>query len=255
MNFRLPLTACLLTLAASPALAAGTLDDAVSYTKPVGSEFVFVMLGDPEVEAKAKEDARKEFAELRAKYARTGLYRQGSGELVWAIEDGKYAPYENVTLAADGVHLVRLDGDWWREKDFTGGRARLPEDEVQRQLDSPALSFFAGGQLLKQYTIRDLIEKPEMLPETPRYVLWSSGGVLNEQTGRFMLMTQDAHRVTFDYRTGELISRKPAGLANPLLTTVLIASGVMIVLILAVWVWFAFLRRSKAPAAPGPNPA
>ncbi len=249
MTRRLTLTACLLVLAAAPVLAAGRLDDAVSYTKPVPGGFVFVMLGDPEVEAKTPADAQAKFAALRAKYPRTGLYKDGSGEPVWAIEDGRYAPYDNVYPSADGVHLVRLDGDWWREKDFTGGRAKLPAEEVQKQLDSPAVSFFADGKLLKQYTVREVIANPDALPQTPKYVLWSSGGVLNEPTGRFVLITQDSHRLTFDFRTGELISRAAAGLGNPLLTTILVVSGALTVAILGVWAYLVFLRKSKVPAA------
>jgi hypothetical protein len=245
-------TACLLALVAGSASAAGRLDDAVSYTKPVPGGFVFAMLGDPEAEAKTPDDARAKFAELRAKYPRTGLYKDGSGELVWAVEGGGYAPYDNVHLAADGVHLVRLDGDWWREKDFTGGRARLPEDEVRKQLDAPAVSFFAGGKLLKRHTVREVIANPDDLPQTPRYVLWSSGGVLNEDTGRFVLMTQDSHRLAFDYRTGELLSRAPAGLGNPLLRTILIASGALAAAIIGVWAYLVFVRKPKVAAA-GPG--
>jgi hypothetical protein len=250
MTHRLTAAACLVALAAAPALAAGKLNEAVSYTKPVPGGFVFAMLGDPEAEAKTSADAQAQFAELRARYPRTGLYKDGSHELVWAVEDGAYAPYDNVHLAADGVHLVRLDGDWWREKDFTGGRARLPEDEVRKQLDAPAVSFFAGGKLLKRHTVRDVIADPERLPQTPRYVLWSSGGVLNEETGRFVLMTQDSHRLTFDYRTGERISRSPAGLGNPMLRTILIASGVLAAAIIGVWAYLVFVRKPKVPAAP-----
>ncbi|HET6575680.1 MAG TPA: hypothetical protein VFG68_18920 [Fimbriiglobus sp.] len=252
MTRRLVLTACLLALVAAPAPAVGRLDEAVSYTKPVPGGFVFAMLGDPEAEAKAPEDARARFAQLRAKYPKTGLYRDGSGELIWAVADGQYAPYDNVHLAADGVHLVRLDGDWWREKDFTGGRAQLSDEEVRKQLDSPAVSFFAGGKLLKQYTVRDVIANPDGLPQTPRYLLWLADGVMNEDTGRFVLTTQDSHRLTFDYRTGELLARAPAGLGNPLLTAALIASGALTAAILGVWAYLVFVRKPKVAAA-GPR--
>src|SRR5581483_4467821 len=132
----------LLTIAAGPAAAAGVLDEPLSYTKPVpGERFVFVMLGDPEAEAKTSAADRAQFAELRAKYPKSGLYREGSNELVWAIEDGGYAKDYNVFLTSDGVHLVRIDGEWWREKDFTGGRNLLTPEEVQKQLDGPAVSF------------------------------------------------------------------------------------------------------------------
>jgi hypothetical protein len=236
----------LLALAAGPVAAAGVLDEALSYTKPVpGGRFVFVMLGDPEAEAKQSADARGKFAELRAKYPKTGLYKAESSELVWAVEDGGYAPYDNVFLASDGVHLVRIDGEWWREKDFTGGRARLTPEEEQKQLDGPAVSFFADGKLVRRTAVRDVVTDPAALPQTPHYILWLANGVLNEGTGRFLLDTQDLNRVTFDYRTGEVVARGRVGLGNPRLTTILVASGALTAAVLGVWAYFVFFRRRK----------
>ena len=250
MTRRLTAAALLLALAAGPAPAAGVLDDALSYTKPVPGGYTLAVLGDPAAEAKQSADARRRFEELRAKYPRTGLYRDGSGELVWAVEDGAYAPYDYIYPAADGVHLVRIDGEWWRTKDFTGGRARLPAEEERKQLDAPGVSFFAGGKPVKRYAVRELVTDPGRLPHTPQHVLWLSGGSLNEGTGRFVLFTQDANRVTFDYRTGEVLSRGKAGLANPMLTTVLAVSGALAAVVLGVWAYLAFVRWRK-PAAVG----
>jgi hypothetical protein len=256
MTRRLTLAALLLVLAAGPASAAGVLNEALSYAKPVpGGRFVLVMLGDLAAEAKQSADARAKFVELRARYPKAGLYQDGSEEPLWTIRDGEYAPYDNVFPASDGVHLVRLDGEWWREKDFTGGRARLPDDEVERQLDAPAVSFFADGKLIRRYTVREVVADPAALPQTPQYVLWSAGGVLNEETGRFVLVTQDSQRVAFDYRTGEIVSRAPAGLGNPLMTALLTAAGILVAAVLAVWAWLVFVRWRKVAPAAEANPS
>jgi hypothetical protein len=256
MTCRFAITALLLALAAGPAAAAGVLDEALSYTKPVpGGRFVFVMLGDPEAEAKQSADARGKFAELRAKYPKTGLYREGSNELVWAVEDGGYAKDYNLFPASDGAHLVRIDGEWWREKDFTGGRNMLTPEEERKQLDGPAVSFFAGGKLMKRYAVRDVVTGPAALPQTPHYILWTTGGVLNEDTGRFLLDTQDSNRVAFDYRTGEVLARSRVGLSNPLLTTVLAVSGALTAVVLGVWAYLVFFRRRKPVPVAGPNPS
>ena len=230
---------------AGPAFASGTIVEALSYTKPVGDgAYTFVMRGAATAEAKTAPDAKAKFEALRQKYPKSGLYRGDTNELVWAIEDGAFSPYDFTYPAADGVHLVRLDGDWWRTKDFTGGK-QLPPDEAQKQLDGPALSFLANGKLLRRYTVRELITDPADLPHTPQHVLWTSGGVLNEGTGRFLLLTQDSYRIAFDYRTGEVLSKEKGGLGNPLMTPILIACGVLSILMLGTWAYFVFVRKKK----------
>ncbi|OWK43722.1 hypothetical protein FRUB_03321 [Fimbriiglobus ruber] len=229
--------------------AAGVVLKPLSYTKPVADrKFVFVMLGNAEDEAEVKDEtAKAQFRALREKYPKTGLYNGESATAVWAIDDSEFAPYDNTYPAADGVHFVRVEGDWWKTKDFTGGRNRLSADEETRQLDAPAVAFFASGKLLHRYTVRDLITNADELPHTPQHVLWSTGGVLNDATGRFSVFTHDSNRVTFDYRTGEVVARGKMGLGNPLLQTVLAVSGVLTLVILALWAWFVF-RKSGTTA-------
>jgi hypothetical protein len=229
---------------AGPLLAQGKIGEALGYTKPVGGgAFTFVQLGDAAAEAKvADAAARFDFSALRMKYPKTGLYRGDTTELVWAVEGGGFSPYDYTYPASDGVHLVRFEGEWWKTKDFPG-QARLPADDANRQLDGPGLAFFANGKLLRRYTVRELVTEAERLPHTPEHVLWTSGGVLNEGKGTFLLLTQDAYRITFDYRTGEVVSKAAGGLGNPLMTPILIACGVLSALLVGAWAYFAFLRK------------
>ena len=103
-------------------------------------------------------------------------------------------------------------------------------------------------------SMRELVTDPGRLPHTPQHVLWLSSGSLNEGTGRFVLFTQDANRVTFDYRTGEVLSRGQAGLRNPLLTTVLVASGALAAVVLGVWAYLAFVRWRRPALTPSSPP-
>lgn len=242
------LLAALAAAVPAPLLAASAkLPEPVTYTKPVpGADLVFVMHGSPESEAKLSPTSQAEVRELRQKYPRSGLYRGGSGELVWSV-DGPFAPPDAVFLTSDGRHLIRIEGDWWREKDFAGQK-RLPDEVAQAQLDAPAVSFFENGTLLKQYRLRDLVTRPDKLPHSPKYVLWVAGAVLNEDTGRFLLFVQDSTRLTFDTATGDLVTRQEAGLGNPATKPILLAAGVMAALILAVWAWFVFVKWQR-PAA------
>jgi hypothetical protein len=240
-----------LLLATTPAFAAGVIPESYSYTKPIaGGKFLFVMLGNADAEAKAKDaDARAAFRELRAKYPRTGLYRDGTNELVWALDDPAFAPADNVFISTDGVYLVRIDGEAWRTMNYPGAK-RLPADAEQRQLDAPAVSFFADGKRIQQYALKDLVSDPLALPHSPEHVLWPAGAVLNEDTGRFILFLQDQTRLTFDYRTGDLLSRTKSGLGNPILTGILIACAVLVASVLGVWAYLVFLR----PGKPATNP-
>jgi hypothetical protein len=248
---RFLLTGLILTLAALPAAASqGIILYPLSYSKPIpGGQYLFVMLGDASAEQKERDDAsREKFRELRTKYPRTGLYRVDTGEPVWVLEDDAFAPAPCVFLTSDGVHLVRIDGDWWTTDAFVGGPR--PSADVQRQqLDAPGVTFFVRGKVLRRHAVRDLVVHPDDLPHTPQHLLWYANGTLNENTSRFLMNTQDSHRQVFDYRTGELLEVKPAGLGNPLFRTILIICGVGSALILATWAWLVFFRRRPQPAA------
>ncbi len=228
-----------LLLAATPA-AARPLPAPLTYAKPTAAG-VLVQLGDPAEEAKITDPAIvAAFRTVRDKYAKSGLYRQ-SGELVWEL-NAPYAPIDNVFPAADGVHLARLEGDWWIERDYPSDTNRLPAEEETRQLAAPAVGFYANGRLVRTHPVRELLTNPSDLKHSPRFVLWAAGAVLKED-GQFVVLTQDATRSTFD-AAGTVVARDRVGLNNPLLTKVLVASGTFAVLILGAWAWFAFGRKS-----------
>ena len=148
-----------LLLAATPA-AARPLPAPLTYAKPTAAG-VLVQLGDPAEEAKITDPAIvAAFRTVRDKYAKSGLYRQ-SGELVWEL-NAPYAPIDNVFPAADGVHLARLEGDWWIERDYPSDTNRLPAEEETRQLAAPAVGFYANGRLVRTHPVR------ELLTNTPR---------------------------------------------------------------------------------------
>lgn len=234
-----------LLLAATPA-AATRFPEPYSYVKPApGGRFVFVQLGDPAKEAEAPADARRQFADLRAKYPATGLYPTDSSAPVWTV-DG-YAPTDNVFLTSDGVHLVRLEGTWWRTKDFPTQGRRLPADVEAAQLAGPAVSFFAHGKLLKQYTLTDLIEAPASLPHSPEHVLWAAGGAVNEDTRRFVQFTQDRQMNVFDYTTGERLEKRAGGLGNARASWMLGIAGGLTLALLAAWAYLVFGRKRAAP--------
>ena len=238
---------CLVTFAAGTVWGAGQFPKPLSYAKPVGTDFVFVQLGDAAEEAKhGTASQRTLFLELRAKYAKPGLYRTADGVLVWDLPAGEYAPIDYVYLTNDGASLVRIDGDFWQTESFPGG-TRPSESKQQTQLAGNAVSFFRNGKLLRVYRLHELIRQTETLKHTPEHLIWYAGGSLNENTGRFLLDTQESRRLTFDYATGVILEERAVGLANPVLNAILIAAGAMSLLILGFWIRFVY--RNRVPAA------
>jgi len=238
----------LFLLATVPAFAAGVVPEPVSYLKPIpGTAFAFVMLGDEAVEAKQRESIRAKFAELRAKYPKTGLYKAETAELVWAVDTEGYADKDWIFVTADGVHLVRLDGASWQTKDFAS-RNRLDVDEERKQLNAPAVSFFANGKLIRRHALKDVVSDPAELPHSPQHILWMASAVFDTDEKRFVLFTQDAHRATFDVATGELLAKEPAGLGNPRTNIVLTVVGVLMTAILVGWIVY-LVRQRRTPVA------
>lgn len=236
----------ILLAAASSAPAVNPLPEPTSYTKPVpGGKFLLVQLGNKAAEDQFSGPAEsRRFADLRAKFPRPGLYTATpTPELVWPLPDAEFAPIDHMFPAPDGVHLVRIDGDFWKTEAYTGGRVGPPPEARAVQIDGPAVSFFADGKLLKRHTVRELVTAPEELAVTPRHLLWYASGKLNPETLKFTLFTQESTRHTFDARSGELLRTDGVGLLNPLAQQILIACAGLTAVIFAGWLVFVYRRR------------
>lgn len=246
----------LLTAASAPA-AVVPVPEPTSYAKPVpGGQFLLVQLGNKAAEDKFGGTAEKQrFAELRAKFPKPGLYTTADPPiLVWPLPETEFAHYDHVFPAPDGVHFVRVDGDFWQSEAYTGGKLRPSPEAAAAQIDGPAVSFFKNGELVRRHTVRDLVERPDELTATPLHLLWYASGRLQVDTMRFNLFTQESVRHTFDATTGEKIATTKVGLANPLTQNILIVIGAMTAAILLGWVVFV-ARRRPAPVEPAAVPS
>ena len=261
--------------AASGAWAA-PLPEPISYAKPCpGGEFVLVVFGSKEAEARLKAGDNKKHAEgVRAKYPVPGMYRAGDGaELVYPLDGEfraflaigvasefsprRYVPDENVYLTADGRTVIRIEGSWWKTKAYTGGTRLAPEVE-QNQFESPAVSIYRDGILLKRHPLKSLIDDPLLLPHTPEHVLWVGGSVLREDAGQFVLFTQDTNKITFDYRTGEIAGTEKTGYGSRFGQKLILVTLGLTLLLLIAWALYAFRslrgRRAGGLAAHSASP-
>ncbi len=251
---RLPFAALLLSFLASAA-AAAPLPEPLSYAKPTpGGQFVLVVFGSAEAEAKLRDgDNKRHSAEVRAKYPRPGMYRAGdNAELVYSL-DG-YVPDENVHLTADGRTVVRVEGEWWRTKAYPVGQ-RLPAEVEQRQLDAPAVSIFEDGKPLKSYPLKEIVTDARAIPHSPEHILWHGGAVLREDRGLFLLDMQDTHRITFDIRTGEIVSKEKLGFGSRFGQRMISVALGSVVLLAMAWAGYAYFRlRTRKATSLSPSP-
>jgi hypothetical protein len=223
-------TRCLLTLvllvAASPVRADSPAPER-SYTKAVpGGKFVFVMISPLTAERDASqwnETIAAEIREIRRVYTRSGMYRTGEIEPLWTVD--WYA--HGVHLTADGVHLIR-PGPW----------ASLRPDRSP-DLECDAVSFYAGGRLLRTYRVAELIDNPRRLAPSASHYSWQTEGRFSGEF-EYTIETADGNRFVFDVRTGNVVTASRAGRVSRWVWWV--AGGVA----LAAVAWLAS-RRKRAP--------
>jgi hypothetical protein len=230
--------------------ATSAFPEPLSYAKPSScGRFVFVVFGDPAEEQKLPDgDMKRKVLAARATYPKPGLYAAGDPTRPLWESDGRYAPDENVYVPVGGEPVVRLDGEWWKTRYYVAGqRERLPPEVEQSQLDAPAVSFLSRAGV-RSYPLKDVIRDKDRLPHSPQHIVWPGGAVLNEQTGQFLLYTQDAHRVIFDARTGDVLSRGEVGFGSRFAQNTVIVTLGLTVLIAVGWAGYAWKRR-KPPAA------
>jgi hypothetical protein len=149
--------------------------------------------------------------------------------------------------ANDGVHVVRIHGENTQWRHFPSGN-RLDDDIIREQLASPAITIYANGQPLRTYTVRELVTKPDDLPQTMKYILWSAGCTITQDGKQFVLMTQDARQVIFDLTTGAIVENREAGLGNAKVWVIRLSLAVVgFGVVLTMTLYLYFLNKKETP--------
>ncbi len=225
-------------------IPANANDKPIAY--PVPSEFRSAngLYAIALIPPKSDDPNRKEnshHAALRAKYAASGLYRTDDAATpLWTVDWFDY----DVHVSDDGAHAVRIHGenDQWRHYKTD---KRLPDEAVQEQLAAPAIGFYANGELLRTYTVREIVGRPEALPHSMRYILWNAGGVFTSDGKQFVLMTQDERQVFFDLDTGRIALSREAGSKNAQEWVVRLSLAIVGTAVVAVLGAYLYFLRKK----------
>ncbi len=136
-------------------------------------------------------------------YPASGLYRNdGSVEPLWTVDW-----FGGAIVSTDGVHLVRTGPKW--------------ESSYHHVL---AVGFYRSGQLLKAYSVADLVADPQDLPHSVSHFSWEREIALDEEAGQLYVATLSGEEYYFNLSDGEIASRK-APPANEQAIRVLYANG------------------------------
>jgi hypothetical protein len=132
-----------------------------------------------------------EIRQIRQTYKQSGLYRNdGSTDPLWTVDWYAFG----VIVASDGVHLIR-HGPW-----ASSG-------------DQEAITFFANGELLQSYRIKELVDIPILLPQSVSHFDWVKSDAFDDAKLEYSITTHDGNRIRFDAGTGQIVSSlRPARL-------------------------------------------
>jgi hypothetical protein len=153
------------------------------YTQDVGEKYIFVMLStdDPSVWAADIQDEN-----IRNQYSKSGLYIKGENTPLWTVVWFAF----RVNISSDGKYMVRW-GDW----------------PIIHYYDAMALEFYDNGQVIKSYTVKDLVASPSLLPETVSHYEWEETSSFDSEHNILWLKTLNKEEYTFDITTGEIIKK------------------------------------------------
>ncbi len=183
------LSLVLLALAAAPA---GAYTEPIwqSYTRtsPDGA-FVFVVLHPP------REGVRDTIAE---KYPRSGLYRNGSAELVWAFTGGYV---REAWPASDGAHLVTQTMKVIQPRVRECGNSP-PEPPY----NPPVLAVYANGKKVRDVKLGELLDGERFWQgKAPGWYPWLSSARVNDAAGAFEVEAVDGSRTALSLATGRAV--------------------------------------------------
>jgi hypothetical protein len=171
-------------------------------------KYLFVMLApgsaEDEINRQGDEENRKALKSLRDTYTKSGLYKNDtSNDPLWTVD--WHAPF---LLSNDGIHVVRYGQatlEQWRNKTPRQTRAITDNDMKQE-----AISIFARGKLLREYSIGEFVDDRKVLPMTVTFFQWSKQVKFIEDERQLEVITLDGNRIRIELATGKILEKKRA---------------------------------------------
>ncbi len=173
-----------------PVVADDPFPDVPCLITSAGRDYLFKM-----VPAAWKEVGQKYIVDRPAFGIAYHLEQDGELKEIWRTS-GWYA--RQGYLSDDGRYFVRF-GPWARD--------------LANHTDL-AIAFYDNGKLLKQFEVRELVKKLEMLEYSASHYMWNPevqtkpNGFYNSENPIFHLVTIDQIAYAFDFKTGEIVANE-----------------------------------------------
>ena len=117
---------------------------------------------------------------LLADYSESGLYKNdGSKELLWTADWSDYL--QHLTFAADGIHVVGVQGSWW-----WGCWHELDDNSLKQE----TVWFYANGKVIRAYSLGDLLVRVEQVRASPDGS-WLKDSMVDEEKLQLEMVTHD----------------------------------------------------------------
>jgi len=135
-------------------------------------------------------DPYDSYSPLRQKYSVSGLYlNNGSVNPLWTLNSDFCCP--QVDLFNDAEHLVAWNA--WPEDNGT--------------FDQTVAWFYEKGKEIRNYKITELVDHPKHLRHSVSHYTWIEKTKVDDRLNRITLWTLNGQIITFNRKTGEIISR------------------------------------------------
>ena len=179
--------------------------------------YIFVMLSS-EQNSPASSTLRVD----RTRYTHSGLYTYGGeAHLLWTVDWYSAQVY----ISSDGEHLIRM-GPWPKEGAFS----------------ELAVAFYDKGQLMREYSVSNLVADPSSLPVSAGHYGWLKASTFLDVQGALEIETLNDEQYDFDITTGEFEHGAIGPTASQFLlllfgigaTTILLAGLVVLTIRLAI---------------------
>ena len=190
MRIQTSSVACILAAAVFALMPiAVSADEEKSYEQlsPNG-KYVFVMLSKTP-------DTGGKVDTLKARYRHSGLYRANNHrKSLWRVN--WYS--SRVHISSDGAHLARI------------GRTSVSPVGDKPNMAQLALAFYNNGNLIKKYTIEDLIRDPRSLFKSKDGFEWQNRIAFDDSSKSLEVALVTGQTKVFDIKSGSMTGPKNA---------------------------------------------
>jgi len=146
----------------------------------------------------------------------TGLYyNTDPPEVIYLVQSVRSYPLyfddNNTFLSSNGIHFAFFPLTF-HNGNVPGTPDWQPGQEDTNEYTASAVEFFANGQLIKRYTVSDLVKDNSKLSFSVSMIMWESwlsmetGWLFDPEENTLTIGTVDGRIYTFDITTGDIIS-------------------------------------------------